>query len=87
MYVQLCSVEGKTGCTVENVLVFFSGANCVPPLGFPRQPKVVFLDGAVLCTSSTCDITLRLPTGHDEYESFKDAIILSIKGNDGFGGV
>lgn len=41
-----------------------------------------------LATASTCDIILRLPTLHGEdYQSFKEAMIMSLKGNDGFGGV
>lgn len=71
-----------------DVLVFFSGINCIPPVGFPRKPKVSFLEGkARLCTSSTCDICLRLPTQYVEYAPFEEAMILSLKGNDGFGGV
>ena len=41
-----------------------------------------------LYTSTTCDLQLRIPTVHgDNYSSFREALILSIKGNDGFGGV
>ena len=40
-----------------------------------------------LATSSTCDLQLRLPLCHgNDYESFKKDMILSVKGNDGFGG-
>ena len=82
--------EGNIDCGVDDVLVFFSGADRVPPLGFSTKPKVSFLysQSLKLCTSSTCDIRLRLPTSHKEdYQSFKDAMILSFKNNDGFGGV
>ena len=79
--------EGKTECTVADVLVFFSGSNCEPPLGFTRQPKMSFLYvDAKFCTASTCDIELCLPTIHNEYEAFKEALELSFMGNDGFGG-
>ena len=30
--------EHKTGYTVQDVLVFFTGANRIPPLGFPLTP-------------------------------------------------
>ena len=40
-----------------------------------------------LATASTCDLQLRLPVCQgDHYESFKQDMILSAKGNDGFGG-
>ena len=68
--------------------MFFSGADHVPPLGFSSKPKVSFLhdQSSKFCTASTCDIRLRLPTSHGEdYEAFRDALIMSFKDNDGFG--
>lgn len=61
-----------------------------PPLGFGKDPKIVFLHKVYgkLATASTCDIIFRLPTVYgDDYQSFKEAVIMSLKGNDGFGGV
>lgn len=70
------------------MLSFSSGADTMPPLGFGRLGRIEFLgQGRNLATSSTCDIILRLPTLHDTYESFKEAMILALKNNDGFGGV
>ena len=72
------------------MLVFFTGANAVPPLGFDTQPLVSFLHGqaARLCTASTCELHFRLPTCYGEdYAAFREAMILSLLGNDGFGGV
>ena len=44
--------------------------------------------GGKLASASTCDLQLRIPTVHGmNYEDFKEGLILSIKGNDGFGGV
>lgn len=84
--------DGNSGCDVKDILVFFTGADRIPPLGFSKVPKVTFLHSNVttlkFCTASTCDLQLRLPTCHGEdYEAFKDAMIMSLKGNDGFGGV
>lgn len=88
------ATNGNTNCSIADVLVFCSGGDRIPPLGFGRTPKVEFLPvqdqfGArKFATSSTCDIILRLPTYHgNNYESFKDAMIMSLKDNDGFGGV
>ena len=82
--------EDKTGCSIEDVLVFFSGTNRVPPLNFDKQPTITFLHSACakFATASTCDLQLRLPTGYGEdYEAFKSAMVMAVKDNDGFGGV
>ena len=48
-------------------------------------PKSQLHDGN-LPTSSTCSLIIRLPTVHKTYISFKGALILGLKSNDGFGG-
>ena len=69
-------------------LGIFSGANCIPPLGFEKHPTLSFLKDSLFATASTCDLQLRILTIHGtSYSKFKEALILSIKGNDGFGGV
>lgn len=85
----LIFTEGNTGCSIEDVLIFVTGCDRVPPLGFGgRRLQVEFLDTGILCTSSTCDLILRLPLIHGEnYQAFQDAVILSLKNNDGFGGL
>ena len=78
------------GCALEDVLVFFSGAERVPPCGFgDTNPSLVFLhdDKQVLPTASTCNLELRLPTRHGNFNRFKDAMVLAVKGHDGFGEV
>ena len=30
--------DDEMGCAVEDVMVFFTGSNCVPPTGFKRRP-------------------------------------------------
>ena len=67
--------------------IFFSGARSIPPAGWPKKPTLEFLhDNTILPTSSTCSLILRLPIVHTSSEMFKNAMVLSIKGNDGFGG-
>ena len=75
-------------CAVEDVLVFISGADRIPPTGFGKKITVKFVHDSAqtLATSSTCDIEIRLPTGHEDYDNFKKYMVLSFKGNDGFGG-
>ena len=80
-------VERSTNCGVEKLLVFFSGADCVLPFGFETKPTISFLhDQSVrFCTASNCDTHLRLPTHYgDNYNEFREAMIMSLKDNDGF---
>ena len=68
--------------------MFCSGASQVPPLGFDRSLTLTFHYAGVLATASTCALQLRLPVCHgSDYSNFKDIMIMSLKGNDGFGGV
>lgn len=82
-------IAGETDCTLEEILTFTSGSSQIPPVGFVEEPSLVFLysESSTLPTSSTCDVTLRLPTTHKEYGRFKQYMLLGIMGHDGFGGV
>ncbi len=83
-------LENKGGeCSVKDVMIFLSGSATVPPAGFAKKPTVTFLHESrrKFATASTCDLQFRLPVCHDnDYNSFKDSMILSFKCNDGFGG-
>ena len=69
------------------MLVFFTGADCVPPLGFPPRPCLHFLGSdAMFPTASTCSLILRLPTCYSTYEAFKDAMIEGLTCNGGLDG-
>ena len=71
--------------TPQDILNFFTGADSEPPLGYDKKPRLFFASQK-LSSSSTCGLYLTLPTDHYlSYESFKEAMILSLKGNDGFG--
>ena len=80
-------LEGDVECTLEDVLVFFTGSCCIPQLGFEQQAHLQFLHDSNLPTSSTCDLTLRLPACHRQYCSFKESMIMGIKNHNGFGNV
>ena len=52
---------------------------------FPVEPSITFLDRQDLYpTASTCDLTLRLPIAHDDYNQFKQVLIVALK-NEEFG--
>lgn len=84
--------EGVASVTLEQLLVFVTGADCIPPLGFDPQPMVEFLHDAIPSidgkthyvskypVTSTCSNTIMLPLS-ETYDIFKfhleDAIIMS----------
>ena len=70
--------------TLEEVLIFFTGSDVVPPLGYYSEPILTF-DNTELPTASTCALTLTLPLNHQTYLSFKDKVTFSMKNHGGFG--
>ena len=79
--------EAGTQATLQHVLVFFTGADREPPLGFPTKASLEFLKaGDVLATASTCDLILRVPTAfHNNYSRFKEMMVESLISGLGFG--
>jgi len=64
----------------EHVLIFFSGAMRILPLGFDTKPRLVFIhDSAAKMATSTCDLELHIPTcfGPAEFGCFKEWMIHS----------
>lgn len=51
--------EGKV--SLENIISFFTGGDCVPPLGF-ESAVLNFNAANPYPTASTCAINLTLPT-------------------------
>lgn len=76
--------EDERQVTLCDLLIFFTGAEREPPLGFSPKPELLFSD-EMLASASTCSLRLTLPTQHSSYETFKEYMILSLIGNDGFG--
>ncbi len=74
-------------CTLTDVLIFACASSCIPPMGFFHKPTIYFLDDSILPTSSTCELTLRIPTVHKTYAKFKEYVVMGILCNDGFGTV
>ena len=66
--------------TLEALLIFFTRADCDPPLGLHPQPTLNFSDD-IFATASTCEMALYLPVVHrSDYNSFRDMFILSLRG-------
>lgn len=74
---------------LSDLLVFVTGADAIPPLGFDRKIKVEFYDVTEevrrLPSSSTCALTLHLPRGIADTAEFKEMLLQSLKEGHGFG--
>ena len=81
------AAENGSVVTLKDLLVFFSGEETEPPLGFNSRPFLGFCDQNPLAEASTCDFGLYIPSNHHDYVTFKDYMTLSLLGHDGFGRV
>jgi hypothetical protein len=61
-------LDGKIGCSSEDILNFFTGDKIPSPIGYKKIPTIKFLTGKFL-TASLCTFKLRLPIDHGNYES------------------
>ena len=64
---------------------YFSGADDIPPLGFPHEPELNFNSTSVYPTASTCAIQLMLPSQYSNYEDFKLKLDQAFTMHGGFG--
>ena len=58
---------------VELLLMFCTGVRTLTPLGIDKTITLMF-DDTHLPTASTCGLTLTLPTAHEDYSTFKQAM-------------
>ena len=86
-----CTAEGCSNVMLEDipVLNFATGADRVPPLGFPGSITVDFYysqqSGRHYPTSSTCDTRLWLPRGVSDVDVLQELVEEAILGSHGFG--
>ena len=64
--------------TLQDILVFATGASEPPPLGFDSKPCLEFTAGKYP-TANTCRVTLYIPLLYSEYDFFKDAIEFAVQ--------
>lgn len=71
-----------------DLLAFITGADKVPPRGFPKCIDIKFFlspEGIRRLPSvSTCALELYLPRGIADPEAFKDIMLQSLKDSQGF---
>lgn len=73
--------EKSAPCSLEDVLIFASGADLVPLLGYTKPPTIVFVQARdrILPISSTRDVHLRLPTVHgSNYQKFQEIMVMAV---------
>ena len=77
-------------CQLQHVLMFITGADRVPPLGFNKPITITFYDQdgeKRRPWSSTCSLQLHLPRGEEDAEAFNDLMFSALKESCGFGKV
>ena len=83
------SAEGVVDFNFEDLLIFLTGADCLPPLGFPNRCTIDFYDQEPgvkrLPFASTCSLSLSLPRGMDSETEFRELMCLALRGSLGFG--
>ena len=70
--------------SLKTVLVFFTGADSIPPLGY-SSATLNFNPTNQYPTASTCAIALSLPTKYTEYRQFKRQLNVALTMHGGFG--
>ncbi len=76
--------EDAQSVSLQRVLSFFTGADEVPPQGFPRDPVLNFAEQH-LPTASTCALELTLPTSHADSTLFNKFLTMGFLCHGGFG--
>ncbi|XP_038066598.1 G2/M phase-specific E3 ubiquitin-protein ligase-like [Patiria miniata] len=70
----------------EDILVFSTGGDAVPAIGFVPEPTLAFAtDGTRFPRGKTCANVLELPIVHDTYHKFKEEMEFGILNSTGFG--
>ena len=77
--------------TLEDLLIFISGSDYIPPLGFEHAIEILFHDFKGNTKrrpwASTCALTLNLPRGIEDPDYFKSFMKQSLVEGHGFGQV
>ena len=72
--------------TFKDILVFSTGSDAVPAVGFQPQPSVSFAaDDSKYPRGKTCGNELELPVINKTYSDFKENMEFGILNSSGFG--
>ena len=81
---------GEINVSLESILVFITGADHIPPLGFEGTPEIRFTGSPYqkemrLPSASTCGPTLYLPLCLSDPDIFAEKMDIAIIGAQSFG--
>ncbi|XP_051990890.1 G2/M phase-specific E3 ubiquitin-protein ligase [Xyrauchen texanus] len=76
--------EQETGISLQDILMFATGLDSLPPSTFEPQPQLTFERTSKFPIASTCANTIKLPMSKS-YEEFKNAMDFGIQNSPGFG--
>uniref|UniRef100_A0A3Q3FKZ8 HECT domain-containing protein n=1 Tax=Labrus bergylta TaxID=56723 RepID=A0A3Q3FKZ8_9LABR len=74
----------ERGVSLEDILVFFTGCDSIPALGFSPKPSLEFSNHSRFPVANTCENILRIPF-HAVYTAFKHDMDFAIRNSPGFG--
>lgn len=76
----MITTAGDGTCNLDEVLIFCTGSDCVPPVGFHKKIDVIFLESEeILPTASTCSLEFRIPICHKDSSTFNEKMELALK--------
>lgn len=76
--------ERQAAVTLEEVLMFATGLDSLPPSGFEPSPRIEFLSDSPFPKANTCINTIKLPLS-STYDVFKSQMDFGIQNSPGFG--
>uniref|UniRef100_A0AAX7W3L7 HECT domain-containing protein n=1 Tax=Astatotilapia calliptera TaxID=8154 RepID=A0AAX7W3L7_ASTCA len=80
----LQEAEFENDVSLEDILVFCTGCDSIPALGFSPKPSLEFVTNCRFPVANTCENILRIPV-HAVYTTFKSDMDFAIRNSPGFG--
>uniref|UniRef100_A0A669EJC0 HECT domain-containing protein n=1 Tax=Oreochromis niloticus TaxID=8128 RepID=A0A669EJC0_ORENI len=74
----------ESDVSLEDILVFCTGCDSIPALGFSPKPSLEFVTNCRFPVANTCENILRIPV-HAVYTTFKSDMDFAIRNSPGFG--
>ena len=85
----IVNLGGRAAVSIQEVLEFWTGADKVPPCGFPSDLRVEFYSKEAnvqrMPNSSTCVPVIRIPRGIDDPTELTKLMEYAIQCGHGFG--
>ncbi|XP_039866137.1 G2/M phase-specific E3 ubiquitin-protein ligase-like isoform X1 [Simochromis diagramma] len=76
--------DTKTAVSLQDILMFATGLNSIPPAGMEPRPRLLFGDASRFPIGKTCANTIVIPMAQS-YKQFQDDMDFGILNSPGFG--